>query len=64
MADNVIDRLVSSLAAGLMDTEEFIDAIESRVGMMRSTVHGSTGDSSRCYRRGTSTVGREGVSNP
>jgi hypothetical protein len=62
MADNVIDRLVSSLAAGHMDTEEFIDAIESRVGMMRSTTDGSTGDSPSCYRRGTSAVGREGVS--
>jgi len=32
MADRIIDRLVSSLAAGLMGTDEFIDAVESQVG--------------------------------
>jgi hypothetical protein len=32
MADHVIDRLVSSLAAGRMGTEEFIQAIEGQVG--------------------------------
>jgi hypothetical protein len=48
MADNIIDRLVSSLAAGLMDTEEFIDAIESGVGMMSSHVDRLTGDAPGC----------------
>ena len=32
MADQIIDRLVSSLAAGLIGTDEFIDAVESQVG--------------------------------
>ena len=38
MADQVIDRLVSSLAAGLIGTDEFIDAVQSQVGTTRATV--------------------------
>lgn len=36
MSVNMIDRLVSSLSAGLIDADEFIDAIESRVAQSRS----------------------------
>jgi hypothetical protein len=37
MAEQIIDRLVSSLAAGLIGTEEFISAIEDHVGTMQSS---------------------------
>ncbi len=33
MADHVIDRLVSSLAAGLLGTEEFLDAVQRQVAV-------------------------------
>jgi hypothetical protein len=39
MAHDVIDRLVSSLAAGLLGTEEFLDAVQNQV----ATWPGSSG---------------------
>jgi len=36
MADRVIDRLVSSLASGLMGKDEFIQAVEGQASGMRS----------------------------
>jgi hypothetical protein len=36
MADRVIDRLVSSLASGLMGKDEFIQAVEGQASAMRS----------------------------
>jgi hypothetical protein len=35
MADQVIDRLVSSLASGLMGKDEFIDAVEGQARVMK-----------------------------
>jgi hypothetical protein len=37
MADRVIDRLVSSLASGLMGKDEFIQAVEGQASAMMST---------------------------
>jgi len=34
MADQIIDRLVSSLAAGLMGPDEFIDAVQHQVSKL------------------------------
>lgn len=36
MADRVIDRLVSSLASGLMGKDEFIQAVEGQASVMKS----------------------------
>lgn len=36
MADQVIDRLVSTLASGLMGKDEFIQAVEGQASAMRS----------------------------
>jgi hypothetical protein len=36
MSENMMDRLISSLSAGLINTDEFIDAIECRVSKSRS----------------------------
>jgi hypothetical protein len=36
MANQVIDRLVSSLASGLMGADEFMDAVEGQARVIRS----------------------------
>jgi hypothetical protein len=48
MADKIIDRLVSSLAAGLMGTDEFIDAVESQVLTIRPAAKDAREQPERC----------------
>jgi hypothetical protein len=45
MADQVIDRLVSSLASGLMGTDEFIEAVEGQARVMRPANAGAAATS-------------------
>ncbi len=55
MADQIIDRLVRSLAAGLLGTDEFIDAVESQVGAIAPPVKELSGQMGHCSLRAVNT---------
>ena len=56
MADRIIDRLVSSLAAGLLATDEFIDAVENQVEAIASTAKEEPGQVGRRCIQGVSST--------